>query len=132
MEASLDQKFLLKSKQIVENSIDDPRFGVEQMAREIHLSRAQLFRRLKVITGLSPNAFIKDIRLKKAAELIKAKADTLAQISYSVGYTEQSYFAKCFRKKYGMTPSEYTRKRSVVGNLIPIQISMADKIQQGN
>jgi len=109
-EPSLDEKFLIKAKKIVEQHMGNSSFGVEQMADEIHLSRAQMFRKLKAISGLSPNEFINDIRLQKAAELIRAKADTLAQISYSVGYNEQSYFAKRFRKKFGVTPSEYNTK----------------------
>jgi YesN/AraC family two-component response regulator len=109
-EPSLDEKFLQKAKAIVESNLGDPSFGVERMAEEIHLSRAQLFRKLKAITGISPNEFINDIRLEKAAALIKAKADILTQIGYSVGYNEQSYFAKRFRKKFGVSPREYARK----------------------
>ncbi len=109
-EPSLDEKFLQKAKAIVEKNMGDPSFGVEQMADEIHLSRAQLFRKLKAITGISPNEFINDIRLEKAAVLIQAKADILTQISYSVGYNEQSYFAKRFRKKFGVSPREYAAK----------------------
>ena len=71
------------------------------------LSRTQLFRKVKGLLEISPNELINDIRLQRAAELIKGKADTLTQIGYSVGFNEQSYFAKRFRKKYGVSPSEY-------------------------
>jgi len=81
--------------------------GSRRWLKEVNLSRTQLFRKLKAISGLSPNELINDIRLQKAADLIRAKADTLTQISYSVGYNEQSYFAKRFRKKFGVTPGEY-------------------------
>jgi signal transduction histidine kinase/DNA-binding response OmpR family regulator len=104
---SMDEKFLRKAKDIVTHHISDHLFGVEQMAERMNLSRAQLFRKLKAISGLSPNEFINDIRLLHAAELIRAKADTLAQICYSVGFNEQSYFAKRFKKKFGVNPSEY-------------------------
>jgi signal transduction histidine kinase/DNA-binding response OmpR family regulator/Tfp pilus assembly protein PilF len=109
-EPSLDEKFLQKVKEIVEKNIGNTSFGVEQMAGEVNLSRAQLFRKLKAITGLSPNEFINDIRLEKAAALISAKADILTQIGYSVGYNEQSYFAKRFRKKFGVSPKEFAAK----------------------
>ena len=89
------------------DNISDSAFGVEKMADDIHLSRTQLFRKLKAISGMSPNEFINEIRLQKAADLILSKADTLTQISYSVGFKEQSYFAKRFRKKFGVAPSEY-------------------------
>ncbi len=107
-EPTLDEKFLQKAKAVVERNISDSLFSVESLADEMHLSRAQLFRKLKAISGLSPNEFISDIRLLRAAEMIKGKVDTLTQISYSVGFNEQSYFAKRFKKKFGMTPSEYS------------------------
>lgn len=71
------------------------------------LSRAQLFRKVKALLDTSPSELINDIRLQRAAVLIRAKADTLTQISYSVGFSEQSYFAKRFRRKFGVSPSEY-------------------------
>ena len=115
---SLDEKFLQRSKNIVEENLGNPSFGVEQMAKEICLSRAQLFRKLKALTGLSPNEFINDIRLRKAAALILAKTDTVSQIGYAVGYNEQSYFAKRFRKKFGVAPSEYGAKQEdLIGRL---------------
>ena len=109
-EPSLDDKFIARARKIVEDNIGDSAFGVEKMADKIHLSRTQLFRKLKAISGMSPNEFINEIRLQKAAELILSKADTLTQISYSVGFNEQSYFAKRFRKKFGVNPSEYNHK----------------------
>lgn len=112
-ELSLDEKFLLRAKKIVDEHLSDTSFGVEQMAEKINLSRAQLFRKLKATTGISPNEFINEIRLKRAAQLILLKADTIAQIGYSVGFNEQSYFAKSFRKRFGVPPSEYLKKEIV-------------------
>jgi AraC-like DNA-binding protein len=80
---------------------------VEKMAEEMNLSRTQLLRKVKALTGLSPNDFIKDLRLKHAAEMITRKSDTITQIGYAVGFNDQSYFTKCFKKQYGLTPSEY-------------------------
>jgi signal transduction histidine kinase/DNA-binding response OmpR family regulator len=104
---SLDDRFLEKARQVVEANIDNPQFGVEQFAESMNLSRAQLFRKLKAIIGMSPNEFINDLRLQRAAEMIKAKTDTVSQIAYSVGFSEQSYFAKRFKKKFGVTPSVF-------------------------
>lgn len=106
-EPSIDEKFVQKAKLIIENHLSDSSFGVETMAHEMNLSRTQLFRKLKAVIGLSPNELINDVRLQKAAELIRAKADTLSQISYMVGFNDPSYFAKRFRKKFGKSPSEY-------------------------
>jgi signal transduction histidine kinase/DNA-binding response OmpR family regulator len=110
-EASLDDKFLLRVKQVIKQNLGDSGFGVEQLADEIHLSRAQLFRKLKAIIGVSPIEFINEMRLQKAAELISARADSLAQISYAVGFNEQSYFNKRFRKRFGMTPTEFSLQK---------------------
>lgn len=104
---SLDERFVMKAKEVIEKNMSDHSFGVEQFAEEMFLSRAQLFRKLKALIDTSPSEFINDVRLQKAAELIQTKADTLAQISYTVGFNEQSYFTKRFRKKFGVTPSEY-------------------------
>ena len=104
---SMDEKFLQKSLAIVERHLDDSSFSVEKMAEEVGLSRTQLLRKIKALTGLSPSDLIRDLRLQKAAELIRRKADTVTQIGYHVGFSDQSYFAKCFKKKYGVSPSEY-------------------------
>jgi signal transduction histidine kinase/DNA-binding response OmpR family regulator/Tfp pilus assembly protein PilF len=106
-EPSLEEKFVQKAKLIVEKYLSDSNFGVEQMAFEMNLSRTQLFRKLKAVIGLSPNELINDVRLQRAADLIRAKSDTLSQISYLVGFNDPSYFAKRFRKKFGKSPSEY-------------------------
>lgn len=111
-ELTLDERFIQRAREIVEASIGDTGLGVEKLADEMHLSRTQLFRKFKALIDTPPSEFINDIRLKRAAELIEAKADTLAQISYSVGFNEQSYFAKRFRKKYGVSPSEYAESHA--------------------
>jgi signal transduction histidine kinase/CheY-like chemotaxis protein/AraC-like DNA-binding protein len=109
---TLDEKFMLKAKEVVEKNLSDPLFGVEKFAEEMNLGRTQLFRKFKALIDTSPSEFINDLRLERAANLIRSKSDTLAQICYSVGFNEQSYFAKRFRKKYGVSPSEYVNLES--------------------
>lgn len=111
-EMSLDDKFLMKAKEIVEGNMEDVLFSVEKMAEEIGLSRTQLLRKLKALTGLAPNDFIRDLRLQKAAEMIRQKADTITQIGYAVGFNDQSYFSKSFKKEFGETPTEYAARVS--------------------
>lgn len=106
-EPSLDEKFLRQLKSVIHAHISDATFGVEDLAAEMCLSRTQLFRKVKALLQISPSELINDIRLQKAASMIKAKSDTLAQIGYAVGFNEQSYFAKRFRKKFGVSPSKY-------------------------
>lgn len=107
--ASLDEKFLFSLRDAVESQLSDPDFGVDQLAAAACLSRTQLFRKLHALTNLSPSDFIRDLRLKHAAELIVSKADTITQIGYRVGFRDQSYFAKCFKKRFGVAPSAYSR-----------------------
>jgi signal transduction histidine kinase/DNA-binding response OmpR family regulator len=106
-EQSLDEKFMRKVRAVVDANIGNSFFSVEMLAEEVNLSRAQLFRKLKALINTSPRDFINDIRLQRAAQLIRAKTDNVSQIGYSVGFSEQSYFTKRFRKKYGVSPSEY-------------------------
>jgi AraC-like DNA-binding protein len=106
-EISLDQKFILKVKSAIEANIGNSNFGVEMLAGEVNLSRAQLFRKVKALINMSPSELINDLRLQRAAYLIRARADNVAQIGYAVGFNEQSYFSKRFRKKFGVSPSEY-------------------------
>jgi len=111
-EMSLDDKFLVKARELVEANMEDVLFSVEKMADEMNLSRTQLLRKLKALTGLAPNDFIRDLRLQKAAEMIRQKADTITQIGYAVGFNDQSYFSKSFKKEFGETPTEYAARVS--------------------
>jgi YesN/AraC family two-component response regulator len=110
--ASMDEKFLQRMKEVIEANMSDFTFTVEEMAEKMNLSRTQLLRKVKALTGLSPTELIKDFRLKRAAYLIRKKTDTVTQISYAVGFNEQSYFSKCFKKHFGVSPTEYYNESS--------------------
>lgn len=103
----LDERFIQKALAIVEENIDNTNFNIDKFSDAMGMSRMNLHRKLKSITGLATNEFIQDFRLKRAALLIEKKADTLAQIAYMVGFNDQSYFTKSFKKKFGRTPTEY-------------------------
>ena len=106
---SQDQSFLKKAIKIVENNIGDPEFNVETMSREIGMSRANLHRKVKAITGFPPSELIRNIRLRKAALLLLNQTESVSQIGYIVGFEDNSYFTKSFKKQFGVTPSEYLR-----------------------
>lgn len=108
---SIDDKFLLKVSRIIESNLADDTFTVELLAIEAGLSKMQLLRKMKALTGLSPSDYVKTYRLKRAAEMISSNTDTVTQIGYAVGFSDQSYFAKCFKKQFGASPSAY--KQSV-------------------
>jgi AraC-like DNA-binding protein len=110
---SYDQQILKKAFEIVENNIADSLFGVEKMAEEIGMSRTSLHRKLKSITGFPPSDFIRNVRLKRAAALLRSQADSVTQIGFSVGFEDQSYFSKSFKKQFGVSPSEYVASINV-------------------
>jgi signal transduction histidine kinase/DNA-binding response OmpR family regulator/Tfp pilus assembly protein PilF len=112
-ETSLDEKFTMKLKATIEEHLGNSSFGVEILAEKMNLSRAHLFRKVKALINTSPSEFINDLRLQKAAQMIRSRADHVSQIAYAVGYNEQSYFSKRFRKKFGMSPTDYAKQNVV-------------------
>lgn len=104
---SLDKKFLEQVLALLEKDHADSNFGVTQMQRELAMSKTQLNRKLKALTQESPRDLLRNFRLKRAAQLLAQKSDTVTQIAYQVGFTNLSYFAKCFKELYGVSPSSY-------------------------
>lgn len=105
---SPDEIFLRKAVEIIENNISDPEFGVDQFGTDMNLSRMQLYRKLKALTNQSANEFIRSVRLKRAAQMLKqTNSYTIAEITYEVGFNDPKYFSKCFQKEFGVTPSKF-------------------------
>ena len=99
--------FLSRLNKIVEENLSDFLFGVNQLAEQLNLSRSSLFRKVRQATNCTPLQYIKNKRLDKASKLIKNDVDQVKQIALSVGFTDQSYFAKCFYKRFDVLPSKY-------------------------
>ncbi|MCF6223306.1 MAG: response regulator [Flavobacteriaceae bacterium] len=106
----IDKKFLENSEKIIEDNLLNPQFGIENFATELDLSQMQLYRKLKSINGRSPNEFVRDYRIKKAAELIRENNFNVTEVLYEVGYSSRSYFTKCFKDMFGVTPKNYINK----------------------
>ncbi|MBN1352473.1 response regulator [candidate division KSB1 bacterium] len=104
---SADQRFLAKAMDVAEKNITDPDFNAQTFAREMALSRAHLNRKLRGLVGQRTNEFIRTLRLKRAAILIKQQFGTISEIAYEVGFNHLSYFARSFKEQYGVAPSEY-------------------------
>ncbi len=104
---SLDQKFLEELLGLLEQEFSNSNFGVREMQEHLAQSKTQLHRKLKALTGESPGELLRNFRLKRAAQLLSKKADTVTQIAYMVGFNNLSYFAKCFKELYGVSPSAY-------------------------
>lgn len=102
-----DGKFVAKVQAIVMEHLADSDFSVEQLSRELLISRQQLHRRFLAATGLKPNEYIRNLRLERAAELLRTTPLSIADISTRTGFATPRYFSKCFRDKFGMLPSDF-------------------------
>lgn len=107
----IDKKMLMDATAIVESYIDNPDFDVATFAREMCMSRTLLFTKLKALTGQTPNDFILSLRLKKATEKLRNDPNALiADIAFDYGFSNPSYFIRCFKNAYDITPAAYRRK----------------------
>ena len=104
---SKDQEFLKQIIKCIEINISKSEFGVDQLCKEAGLSRTQLYRKLKGLVGQSANEFVRSFRLKRAAQLLKQQKMTIAEVTYQVGFNDLQYFRYCFKKQFGVNPSEY-------------------------
>lgn len=103
----IDSALLDKIRNILEIQMHDPAFGVEALSKEIGMSQSNMYRKLKALTNLSSSQFIRSMRLKKAAQLLKDKESRVSEVALAVGFNELSYFDRCFKKEFGVAPSQY-------------------------
>lgn len=108
---SLDEEFLNKAVKIIEEHLADTSFDVDIFAEKMNMSKSSLYRKIKTMTGLPPNEFIRNIRLKHACLMLKDKAISISEVAYSVGFTDPRYFATCFKTEFEMTPTEYQKSQ---------------------
>lgn len=107
---SLDNFFLKRVRIVVEKNLLNENFDMERLAEELMISRSQLHRKIKSISGKTTSEFVNLVRIIKAVELIENGNHYLNEVAYQVGFSNQSYFNKCFRKVYNVTPKEYFSK----------------------
>jgi AraC-like DNA-binding protein len=107
---SLDEQFLKKSIHVVEDNIANPEFTVEELSREMAMSRMYLYKKILALTDKTPVEFIRIIRLQRAAILLEKSQLTVSEIAYQVGFNNPKYFAKLFKEEYQMLPTEYRRQ----------------------
>jgi DNA-binding response OmpR family regulator len=105
--SSPDERFLEKVMHLVEAKIDDATFGLDDFQREMGMSRMQLHRKLKALTGQAPGEFVRLQRLTRAAQMLSHGHANISEVCYATGFANLSYFAKCFKQQYGATPKEY-------------------------
>lgn len=106
---SLDEAFLRQVLACVEKHIDNSDFSVDDLARELALSRMQLYRKIKALSNETPNTLIRGIRLNRAAQLLATRQYHVSEVAYQVGFTDLKYFRERFKEKFGVIPSEFNR-----------------------
>jgi AraC-like DNA-binding protein len=104
---SLDEKLIQNAILRVEHHISDPDFSVEDLSRELGMSRVHLYKKLLALTGKSPLEFIRTIRLQQAAQLLEKSQLTVSEVAYKVGFNNPKYFTKYFKEEYRVLPSAY-------------------------
>ena len=109
---SMDDKFLKRIYEIVENAYPDVNYNVERISEELHLSRGHFSRKLKELTGTTPVEFLRNYRLKKATELLLTRQYAISEVVYRTGFSSPAYFSKCFKDAFGKTPTEYVAEKS--------------------
>ena len=104
---SVDNEFLVKMNQLIEDNLTNPCLSVVFLAEQMNISRSSLFAKIKALVDVTPNEMIQLVKLKKAAVLLKSGNYRISEVCYMVGFSSPSYFAKCFQKQFGMKPGEF-------------------------
>lgn len=105
--SAIDEKLIQRALQCIEKNMNNPAYSVEELSSDMHMERSGLYRKLMAIVGETPSAFMRTVRLKKAAQLLLAKEYTIAEIADRVGFSNAAYFSKCFQEEFGKKPSHY-------------------------
>jgi signal transduction histidine kinase/ligand-binding sensor domain-containing protein/DNA-binding response OmpR family regulator len=108
---SRDEKFMHHALEIIEKNIANPNFSVEELSRELYISRVGLYKKMLALTGKSPLEFIKSVRLQWATQLLEKSQLTIAEIAYEVGFNDPKYFSKFFKASFNILPSAYQAKK---------------------
>lgn len=115
---SVDEEFLQRAIDCVNEHLDDPKFDQSQLLEAMHMTKSTFFRKLKSLTGLSYVSFIRNIRMKAACRIMEEKKNIrISELAYAVGYNDPRYFSSSFKKEFGMQPSEYMERFTSGGKL---------------
>jgi DNA-binding response OmpR family regulator len=109
-----EEEFIQKVTNIIYSNMHNFEFDAGGLQEEIGMSRANLYRKLMALTGMSPGIIIRNCRMKQAAKLIRNKAGNLTEIAFSTGFSNPSYFSKCFREYYGVSPKEFSKSQKEI------------------
>jgi AraC-like DNA-binding protein len=108
--SATDAEFMKKIDSLIEKNIDDSNFSVSTVCKEMCISSSTLYRKIKALTLISANEYIKKFRVRKAAGFLEEGRYTIGEIVFKVGFGSSDYFRDCFKEEYGVSPSEYIKK----------------------
>jgi DNA-binding response OmpR family regulator len=112
--SQLDSNFLKKCNAIIEKHLTYNDYGVEQMSVEMSLSRVHVYRKIKHLTGLTVSEFIRNIKLKKAAAMLRESGKSISEVAYETGFSSPSYFSKCFKDLFSVSPTDFVQNNTQV------------------
>lgn len=102
-----EQELLRQVLATIEQNVDNADFSISMLRKEIHISNTMLYRKVKALTGFSPNELLKSIRMKKAYSLLSSKLYNVSEVAYKVGFDNPRYFSRCFKTQFGQNPSDF-------------------------
>lgn len=108
----LDETYIKRATELIEKNLENPEFSVQMLTTEMGTSNSMLYRKFNKILGVTPNELIKNMRIKFAAEMLSRGTYTVSEVAYSIGFNDLSYFGKCFKKAYGISPSDFKDSKS--------------------
>jgi YesN/AraC family two-component response regulator len=106
--SNLEEQFISKVMEVIEQHISEEEFSIEQFGKEVGMSRVQLHRKLKALSGKSASHYLRSVRLSKAKQMIEEEKGNISEIAYSVGFSSPQYFTRCFKEEFGFPPSDLT------------------------
>jgi AraC-like DNA-binding protein len=105
--SSMDETFLKEFQHIVEKNLSDEEFDVDKLCGKLYMGRSTLFKKVKALTGETPNQFIMSYRLERGAQLLRENFGNVTEVAFAVGFSSSTYFAACFKGRFGQAPSSY-------------------------
>ena len=108
--AEIDKSFISKFRKLIEERLIDSDLNVDEIGKNLGLSRVQLYRKIKSLTNYAPNELVRIIRLKAAEQMILKSEKTISEIAYDSGFSTPSYFTKCFKEYFNESPTEYVKR----------------------
>ena len=110
---TLDQTFIGRLREVMQKNMGDSEYSVERLGADVGLSRVQLYRKVKALTGMTPVEILRETRLKRAMQLLKTTDKTVSEIANEVGFATPGYFSSCFKKQYDKYPTDIREKLKV-------------------